>query len=36
MASAWPRDELKTVADLGFVGMLIPEEYGGSGAGFVT
>src|SRR5262245_32383873 len=33
--SAWPRNELKTVADLGFLGMLIPEEYGGSGASFV-
>jgi alkylation response protein AidB-like acyl-CoA dehydrogenase len=32
---AWPRDELKTVAELGFLGMLIPTEYGGSGASFV-
>jgi alkylation response protein AidB-like acyl-CoA dehydrogenase len=33
--SAWPRGELKTVGELGFLGMLIPEEYGGSGASFV-
>jgi alkylation response protein AidB-like acyl-CoA dehydrogenase len=32
---AWPRQELKAVADLGFLGMLIPEEYGGAGASFV-
>ncbi|MFM0094602.1 acyl-CoA dehydrogenase family protein [Paraburkholderia sediminicola] len=32
---AWPRDELKAVAELGFLGMLIPEEYGGSGSSFV-
>ncbi|WP_250472988.1 acyl-CoA dehydrogenase family protein [Caballeronia sp. GAFFF1] len=31
--SAWPRDELKALAELGFLGMLIPEEYGGTGAG---
>src|SRR5262245_18858127 len=33
--SAWPREELKAVADLGFLGMLIPEAHGGSGASFV-
>ena len=33
--AAWPRDELKTVGELGFLGMLIPEAYGGSGASFV-
>jgi len=33
--AAWPREELKAVAELGFLGMLIPEEYGGSGATFV-
>jgi len=33
--SAWPHAELKTLADGGFLGMLIPEEYGGVGAGFV-
>jgi alkylation response protein AidB-like acyl-CoA dehydrogenase len=32
---AWPHEELKAVGELGFLGMLIPEEYGGSGAGFV-
>jgi alkylation response protein AidB-like acyl-CoA dehydrogenase len=32
--SAWPVDELKAVAELGFMGMLIPEEYGGAGASF--
>ncbi|MFM0326905.1 acyl-CoA dehydrogenase family protein [Caballeronia glebae] len=31
--SAWPRNELKALAELGFLGMLIPEEYGGTGAG---
>jgi alkylation response protein AidB-like acyl-CoA dehydrogenase len=34
-SGAWPRDELKAVAELGFLGMLIPESYGGSGATFV-
>ena len=33
--SAWPHAELKTLADGGFLGMLIPEEYGVVGAGFV-
>jgi alkylation response protein AidB-like acyl-CoA dehydrogenase len=33
--AAWPRGELKTVGELGFLGMLVPEEYGGSGASFV-
>lgn len=33
--SAWPHAELKTLANGGFLGMLIPEEYGGVGAGFV-
>jgi alkylation response protein AidB-like acyl-CoA dehydrogenase len=32
---AWPHAELKAVGELGFMGMLIPEEYGGSGASFV-
>lgn len=32
---AWPHDELKSVGALGFLGMLVPEEYGGSGASFV-
>jgi alkylation response protein AidB-like acyl-CoA dehydrogenase len=34
-SSAWPRSELKTVGELGFLGMLIPQTYGGSGATFV-
>jgi alkylation response protein AidB-like acyl-CoA dehydrogenase len=33
--AAWPRGELRAVAELGFLGMHIPEEYGGSGASFV-
>ncbi|WEJ74739.1 acyl-CoA dehydrogenase family protein [Pseudomonas sp. PSE14] len=32
---AWPREELAAVAELGFLGMLVPEAYGGSGASFV-
>ena len=32
---AWPHEELKAVGALGFLGMLIPEEYGGAGASFV-
>jgi len=32
---AWPRAELESVAALGFLGMLIPEEYGGAGASFI-
>ena len=31
--SAWPRQELKAMAELGYLGMLIPEQYGGAGAG---
>lgn len=34
-SQAWPYDELKSVGALGFLGMLMPEEYGGSGASFV-
>jgi len=34
-SAAWPRRELRAVAELGFLGMLIPEEYGGAGASFV-
>ncbi|WP_322045004.1 acyl-CoA dehydrogenase family protein [Paraburkholderia sp. J67] len=30
--AAWPRAELKALAKLGFLGMLVPEEYGGAGA----
>ncbi|MET0540905.1 MAG: acyl-CoA dehydrogenase family protein [Variovorax sp.] len=32
---AWPHHELATVGNLGFMGMLTPEAYGGSGASFV-
>jgi alkylation response protein AidB-like acyl-CoA dehydrogenase len=32
---AWPRIELRAAAELGFLGMLVPEQYGGSGATFV-
>lgn len=31
---AWPHAELKAVADLGFLGMQIPEEAGGAGMSF--
>ncbi len=34
--SAWPTAELKVLADHGFMGMTIPEEYGGSETGFVA
>lgn len=33
LTSAWPGDELKALAELGFLGMLIPEQYGGTGTG---
>ena len=32
----WPRELIKEMADLGFLGMIIPEEFGGSGLDFVT
>lgn len=32
---AWPHKELKALGELGFLGMLVPAEYGGAGAGFV-
>ncbi|MFM0504788.1 acyl-CoA dehydrogenase family protein [Paraburkholderia caffeinilytica] len=31
--SAWPHAEIKALAELGFLGMLVPEAYGGTGAG---
>lgn len=34
-SQAWPHEELQSVGELGFLGMLVPEEYGGSGASFV-
>jgi alkylation response protein AidB-like acyl-CoA dehydrogenase len=33
--SAWPREEFEQAAEVGFLGMLVPEQYGGSGASFV-
>jgi alkylation response protein AidB-like acyl-CoA dehydrogenase len=33
--SAWPTAELKILAENGFMGMTIPEEYGGSETGFL-
>jgi alkylation response protein AidB-like acyl-CoA dehydrogenase len=32
----FPRDELREMGDLGFLGMLVPEEYGGSDTGAVA
>jgi len=34
--SAWPTQELKLLAAQGFMGMTVPEEYGGSGSGFLA
>lgn len=33
--AAWPHAELQTLAEGGFLGMLIPEQYGGVGAGIL-
>lgn len=33
--SSWPRNELKAAAQLGFLGIRMPEEFGGANAGFV-
>ncbi|WP_109468027.1 acyl-CoA dehydrogenase family protein [Albibacillus kandeliae] len=33
---AFPRAELKAMGDLGFLGMLVPEEHGGSDLGMVS
>ncbi len=33
---AFPREELKEMGELGFLGMLVPEEYGGSDTGTVA
>jgi alkylation response protein AidB-like acyl-CoA dehydrogenase len=32
-AALWPRDELSALARAGFMGMMVPEEFGGSAAG---
>ncbi|HMN79622.1 MAG TPA: acyl-CoA dehydrogenase family protein [Burkholderiaceae bacterium] len=32
----WPRDELRALAGAGFMGMMVPEEHGGAGAGFTA
>ncbi|TXL72659.1 acyl-CoA dehydrogenase [Vineibacter terrae] len=34
-AAAWPHAELKALAELGFMGMLLPEAHGGADIGFV-
>lgn len=34
--STWPTGELKALAAQGFMGMTIPEEFGGSGVGFLA
>ena len=34
--STWPTDELRTLAAQGFMGMVIPEEFGGSETGFLA
>lgn len=34
--STWPHAELKALGDLGFMGMLIPERFGGVEAGFLA
>ncbi|MGB5902565.1 MAG: acyl-CoA dehydrogenase family protein [Xanthobacteraceae bacterium] len=34
--AVWPHAELKALASLGFMGMLPPEQYGGSNAGFLS
>ena len=33
--SSWPRNELKAAAALGFLGIRVPEEFGGANASFV-
>jgi len=33
--AAWPHGELKALAELGFMGMLLPGKYGGADIGFV-
>ncbi len=33
--SAWPSNELKSLAEVGLMGMHVPEEFGGSGSSFV-
>jgi len=34
--SAWPAKELRVLAAQGFMGMTVPEEYGGSASGFLA
>jgi butyryl-CoA dehydrogenase len=34
--SLYPRDELAAMGDLGLLGMLAPEEWGGSGSGYLA
>ena len=33
---SFPREVIKKMADLGFYGTLIPEQYGGNGMGFLA
>lgn len=33
-SGAWPRDEIRAVAEVGFMGMLAPQEHGGAGLSF--
>lgn len=35
-SKAWPAEELEALAKLGFMGMMIPEAYGGSDTGFLS
>ena len=34
-ASAWPTNELRALAEVGLMGIMIPEEFGGSASSFV-
>ncbi len=33
-SGAWPHAEIRAVAEVGFMGMLAPQEYGGAGLSF--
>ena len=33
-SGAWPRDEIRAVAEVGFMGMRAPQEHGGAGLSF--
>lgn len=34
-SGAWPSDEIRAAAEVGFMGMLAPQEYGGAGLSFL-